>query len=155
MTSELERADPKLMQRYAEFHYINAALTREEARLLYAVLWQAVGFADKKAYLTNLLADAQRESPELGLQADEVGRLANVLANVLRKFDFQPPSSGRVPTTLVEARDAPDLPQLDTEAGKCTRCGEVISTHVFGLPDGLCWGCCTSEERDEALNKNV
>lgn len=84
-------------------HPIQCVLTKEEARLTYAVLWQALSFADSKAYLINLLAQAEKQSPELRLQADEVGRLSNVMASVIRKFGFCPPTHGGVPETLIEA----------------------------------------------------
>jgi hypothetical protein len=72
-------------------HRIYCELSEHESRLLYAVLWQALTFADSKMYLLSLLDSARRDSPELALQAEEVSDLANTLANVLRKFGFQPP----------------------------------------------------------------
>lgn len=38
---------------------------------------------------------------------------------------------------------------------KCKKCGKEINLSFFGLPDDICYGCATSKEKDEMIEKNI
>jgi hypothetical protein len=38
---------------------------------------------------------------------------------------------------------------------KCKKCGEEINLVIFGMPEDICYGCGTGEEKEEVAERNL